>query len=102
MSIGDDTDDERGLYRKYKIERTDGSSTPGGKHEHCSYFVLDIEHDEFSEPALRAYARACRARFPDLADDIETTLDARPTHGGFGPQSPSEMASDLMQREEEK
>lgn len=67
-------DDSRGLYRKYKIERTDGSSAPGGKHENCAYFVLDIQHDEFSEPALRAYAKACRERFPDLADDIEQTL----------------------------
>lgn len=51
---------ERGIYRKYELRRTDGSSEPGGKHEKCSYFVLDITHDPHAIPALEAYAQACR------------------------------------------
>lgn len=72
------TDEQRGIYRKYKVERTDGSSKPGGKHEQCAYFVLDLEHDEFARPALEAYAKACHATHPDLAADIRHMLAARP------------------------
>ncbi len=96
-------DDGKGIHRKYKIERTDGSSKPGGKHEHCAYFVLDLEHDPFALKALRAYARACRKTHPKLAEDIDAMLAARPCgHRGlsecfcFGPQTPSEMAGRLM------
>lgn len=67
-------DDNRGLYRKYDIKRTDGSSGKGGKHEHCAYFVLDLEHDEFAIPALAAYARACSKTHPSLAADIRHML----------------------------
>jgi len=49
-------DAERGLYRKYKVERNDGSSGPGGKHEKCEYFILDLEHDKHAKAALKAYA----------------------------------------------
>ena len=59
-----------GIHRKYSVTRTDGSSAPGGKHERCAYFVLDLEHDEFAVPALKAYAKACRKTHPDLAFDI--------------------------------
>lgn len=59
-----------GIYHKFEVNRTDGSSKPGGKHEHCAYFVLDLEHDPFSMPALLAYADACEAVFPDLASDL--------------------------------
>ena len=38
-------DKERGVYRKFKVTRTDGSHKKGGKHHECSYFVLDLEHD---------------------------------------------------------
>ena len=31
---------DMGIYRKFLVSRTDGSSRVGGKHEHCSYFVL--------------------------------------------------------------
>lgn len=70
------SDELRGVYRKYEIRRTDGSSAPGGKHEHCRYFVLDLEHDEFARAALKAYAKACRKKFPKLAEDIESMLAA--------------------------
>lgn len=66
--------DNRGVYRKFYVHRTDGHSAPGKKHERCAYFVLDLDHDEFSVPALQAYADACRATHPELAADIEKSL----------------------------
>ncbi|MCR4341898.1 MAG: hypothetical protein NUW01_18635 [Gemmatimonadaceae bacterium] len=66
--MGDST---RGLYNKFKnIERTDGQSGPGGKHEHCDYFVLDVTHDKHAGPALLAYAESCKAEYPLLAQDL--------------------------------
>lgn len=59
-----------GLYRKFDVRRTDGTSEPGGKHENCEYFVLDMIHDKFARPAIAAYAEACKADFPELADDL--------------------------------
>jgi hypothetical protein len=76
------TSDEqaRGLYNKFRVERTDGSSVPGGKHECCRYFVLDLDHDRFALQALLAYARACRAERPELAADL-FALCNRPHEG---------------------
>lgn len=74
------SDTERGFYRKFTIERTDGSSEPGRKHDGCAYFVLDLDHDEFAVPALRAYAHAARSKFPALAEDIDRITTA---HGEF-------------------
>lgn len=71
------SDKERGIYRKFVVTRSDGSSGPGKKHEHCAYFVLDLEHDEYAMIALKAYATACRATHPDLAHDLRTTIDAQ-------------------------
>jgi hypothetical protein len=62
------------IHRKYEVKRTDGSSGPGGKHEDCAYFVLDLDHDEFAIPALKAYAKACKKTKPELASDIEAIL----------------------------
>jgi hypothetical protein len=67
-----------GLYRKYEIRRTDGGSEPGGKHEHCPYFVLDLEHDRYALAALRAYADACEQEMPALADDLRSIISAVP------------------------
>ena len=69
---GDDY--ELGLYRKFDVTRTDGKSEPGQKHANYRYFVLDVDHDQFSVPALKAYADACREKFPRLAEDIDRTL----------------------------
>ena len=33
-------DSDRGIYRKFKVKRTDGSSKPGEKHARRAYFVL--------------------------------------------------------------
>ena len=64
-----------GLYRKFEVRRTDGSDAPGGKHEHCEYFVLDATHDPCAIPALRAYANACRAEYPRLAEDLDALAE---------------------------
>jgi hypothetical protein len=64
-------DQDRGIYRKYEIRRTDGSSKPGGKHADCAYFVLDLTHDPFALPALKAYAEACRETHPILASELD-------------------------------
>jgi hypothetical protein len=66
--MGDKT---RGMYEKFKVERTDGSSVPGGKHDGCQYFVLDAIHDPFAIAALIAYAEACEGEYPLLARDVE-------------------------------
>lgn len=60
----------KGLYRKFLVERTDGSSAEGGKHENCAYFVLDLDHDPFAWPALKAYEQACAGTYPHLAADL--------------------------------
>jgi hypothetical protein len=67
---------EQGLYRKFIVCRADGSSDPGGKHDGCDYFVLDLTHDKFARPALEAYAGACAEEYPQLATDIRETLNA--------------------------
>jgi len=64
---------EKGLYGKFNITRTDGRSDFGEKHYNCSYFVLDLSHDKFSVSALRAYAEACKAEYPQLAKDLLVT-----------------------------
>lgn len=100
---------QNGIHRKYVVTRTDGSSEEGGRHEHCAYFVLDLEHDEFVIPALRAYAKACRKVHPGLADDLERIVSTEPQRcacreascphsltRAFTPQTPSEMMDSLM------
>lgn len=67
-------DTNRGIYRKFNVTRTDGSSEPGGKHEHCRYFVLDLDHDPHAAPALAAYARSCSKTHPVLAADLLAML----------------------------
>lgn len=70
--MGDPT---RGIYRKFEVRRTDGSSAPGKKHDGCAYFVLDLTHDKYAGDALRAYADACEAEYPLLADDLRDVCD---------------------------
>lgn len=70
-------DKERGIYRKFNVTRTDGSSGPGGKHEECSYFVLDIDHDKFAIAALRAYSAACRDEYPQLSEELSIWAASR-------------------------
>jgi hypothetical protein len=63
-----------GLYEKFRVERTDGSSAPGAKHCGCDYFVLDLTHDAHAMPALRAYADSCATSYPALAADLRAKL----------------------------
>lgn len=63
-------DKSRGLYNKFIVERTDGTSEIDGKHHNCEYFVLDMDHDPFARAAIEAYANACEADHPLLAQDL--------------------------------
>jgi len=69
------SDERRGIFRKFRVEREDGSSGPGKKHEHCEYFVLDWEHDPFAVPAARAYAESCEATRPELTRELRAKAD---------------------------
>lgn len=82
-----------GIHNKFNVRRTDGSSSPGRKHEKCAYFVLDLEHDPYAIPALKAYAEACKDKLPDLARDLCKIIMAE---RGAGFLSPSETADLLM------
>ena len=54
--------------------RVDGTDAPGGKHEVCDYFVLDLTSDPFARPAIEAYIAACEAEYPLLAKDLRAKL----------------------------
>ena len=69
------TNAEQGLYQKFSVERTDGSSAPGGKHHGCRHFVLDVDHDPAAKAALTAYAAAVAPTHPKLARDIRSQYD---------------------------
>lgn len=76
--------EKQGLFLKFEVRRTDGSSQPGGKHEGCEYFVLDVDHDPLARVALQAYADACDATHPQLSQDLRrryglTVLPVEPT-----------------------
>lgn len=73
--MGDKT---RGLFHKFNIERTDGTSGPGGKHDGCDYFVLDLTHDKHAPAAIRAYAGSCREEYPLLAADLDAKFPSSP------------------------
>lgn len=63
-------DTGQGLFQKFEVRRTDGSSEPGGKHDGCEYFVLDTDHDPHAPAALAAYANRCEVTHPLLARDL--------------------------------
>lgn len=65
-----------GLYEKFAVSRTDGSSLPGGKHHDCEYFVLDLDHDPHAIPALEAYIQSCQVDYPLLARDLRLQIAA--------------------------
>ncbi len=74
------TDRAQGVFRKFNVTRTDGSSEPGGKHHGCSYFVLDVDHDPCAAPALKAYADAVEATHPVLAADMRDRYGLAAAH----------------------
>jgi hypothetical protein len=80
-----DQDVKRGLYKKFLVERTDGSSQPGGKHEGCEYFVLDLIHDKHAVIALEKYAESCEDEYPFLYDDLNDKLAILTPHRGCIP-----------------
>jgi hypothetical protein len=80
--LGRPEDEAEGLYQKFWVTRTDGSSVDGEKHAKCDYFVLDWKHDPFAVVAARAYADACESTNPGLALDLRArAARAVKTHG---------------------
>lgn len=63
------------FYRKYKIEKADGSPVD----PNAMYFVLRIDTDPHARLALRAYANSIRADEPGFADEIDEWIMSRPT-----------------------
>ena len=61
---------DRGLYRKFRISRTDNRDEPGEKHCSCEYFVLDWDHDPHALAAIEAYIQSCQKDFPRLAMEL--------------------------------
>lgn len=85
------TNRAQGVYRKFDVRRTDGSSEPGEKHHGCEYFVLDVTHDPHARAALAAYASAVEATHPTLAADM------RDRYGLAQQPSPDRMREALEQ-----
>lgn len=65
----------QGLYQKFVVKRVDDTDRLGEKHHGCQYFVLDVTHDHFAKPALLAYAEACKASNPKLAEDLRGLVE---------------------------
>ncbi len=63
-------DKDRGLYGKFYVERLDGKSVLGEKHDKCEYFVLDLTHDKHAKAAIRAYSISCGNEYPQLSHDL--------------------------------
>lgn len=59
-----------GLYQKYRVERVDGSDQPGGRHDGCRYFVLDLTHDPSARFAARIYAEDIEGARPRLSAEL--------------------------------
>jgi len=68
--------ERKGLFRKYTIQKTDGSPT----NPNAQYFVLrhdpfgDHCHVEASRAALSVYADKIEPYYPELATDIRNQL----------------------------
>ncbi len=71
------SDKAQGLYNKFRVERTDGKSAPGERHDGCEYFVLDLTHDPYAIPAIEAYIDACAGEYPLLASDLFEKIASR-------------------------
>ena len=68
--------EDKELFNKYTVYRRDGRDKQGDKHRNCRYFVLDVSHDPFAVPALRAYAEACKEAKPVLSAQLIDMADA--------------------------
>jgi hypothetical protein len=67
---------EQGLYNKFQVQRRDGSDIPGGKHDCCDYFVLDLTHDPYALETVAYYAQACKETHPLLYRDLMGRVNA--------------------------
>lgn len=85
--------DAQGLFRKFIVRRTDGSDGPGGKHEGCEYFVLDVTHDRHAKAALAAYAAAVRSTNAVLADDLWMRYALDDSAGPLASRTPTTPAA---------
>lgn len=68
---------EEGLNDKFIVSRRDGGSeAEGGKHAYCRYFVLDLDCDPGSLPAIKAYIAefARPAGMENLCADLEARI----------------------------
>ena len=65
----------KGLYRKYIIQKADGQPTDPG----AQYFVLRIDTDRHARAAIQAYADSVRSENFRLACNIvEWLIDTAP------------------------
>lgn len=64
------SDQQRGLYGKYRVERLDGR-------DKGPYFVLAYLTDPHAAAALAAYAASCEDEYPLLAADLRRELERR-------------------------
>jgi hypothetical protein len=87
-----DPDQKRGLYGKYRVERL---VDPTDKHRDCRYYVLDLTHDAFAGPALRAYADACEATYPALARDLRALAPTAPASPPVGEPAPVHLTTGI-------
>jgi hypothetical protein len=60
----------KGIYGKYRIEKSDGTAVD----PKAVYFTLRIDTDPHARAAIRAYIESCREENPDLAGDLEKLL----------------------------
>ena len=51
-----------GLYHKFNVERTDGTSEPGKRHHGCDYFVLDSDARSARDPRTENVCRFVPSR----------------------------------------
>ena len=65
-----DHEELKGIFGKYRIEKTDGSPTD----PHAIYFTLRLDTDPFARKAMVTYALACEYEQPELAQDIWRVL----------------------------
>lgn len=72
--------DQRSLFQKFDVRRTDGTDQPGGRHHGCEYFVLDLTHDPAAKTALLHYAQAVKDTRPELSRELFEKIGAHDTH----------------------
>lgn len=90
--------EEQGLFRKFEVRRTDGSDQPGGKHEGCRYFVLDMDCDPHARAALKAYAESCRESHPKLSAELLLLAYEAPVPGQPDSEKVSEKRKEHAKR----